>query len=84
MLERATADENDELALKAIARAEKQLELQARLIGELKDAPTINIVLSPAWVAIQNAVVVALDPWPEARLAVAAALEHAHFADAAG
>ena len=37
MLDRAKAAEDDELALKAIARAEKQLELQAKLLGQIKE-----------------------------------------------
>lgn len=75
VLARARAAGDDELVLKAVARAEKQLELQARLIGELKEGTTINITLSAEWLSLQATIVAALDPWPEARLAVAAALE---------
>ena len=35
--------QNNELALKAIARAEKQLELEARLLGELNDAAKVAV-----------------------------------------
>jgi hypothetical protein len=37
VLARALADKDGELALKAIARLEKQLELKGRLLGELED-----------------------------------------------
>ena len=37
ILEKAKTENNHELALKAIARCEKQLELLARLLGELDD-----------------------------------------------
>ena len=69
-------DEKDnELALKAIARAEKQIELQARLLGELKDTATVNVLVLPEWVKIRTTMLEALLPFPEARLAVAAALK---------
>jgi hypothetical protein len=51
VLARAKEAGNDELVLKAVARAEKQLELQARLLGELKDAPVFNLIMSPEWTA---------------------------------
>jgi hypothetical protein len=46
----------------------------ARLAGELKDSPTINLVLSAEWLTVQAAVLTALEPHPEARLAVSSAL----------
>lgn len=69
-------DEKDnELALKAIARAEKQIELQARLLGELKDTTTVNVLVLPEWQAMRTAIISALIPFPEARIAVAEALQ---------
>jgi hypothetical protein len=39
------------VALRAIQRLEKQLDLQGRLLGELKDAaPTVNVLVSLEWV----------------------------------
>jgi hypothetical protein len=75
ILAAARKDGNHDLALKAIQRAEKQLELQARLVGELRDAPVVNITLAPAWIQIQAVIVQALDAYPEARLAVVHALQ---------
>jgi uncharacterized membrane protein len=75
VLDRAKAAEDDEMALKAIARAEKQLELQAKLIGQIKEGATVNITLSVEWLSIRTLIVGALDQYPEARHAVAAALE---------
>lgn len=69
---------NDELALKAIARAERQVEIQGRLIGQIQESTTVNVVLSVEWLTIRELVVAALDPFPDARLAVAAALGPAH------
>src|SRR4051794_18854765 len=75
VLDHAKAAEDDELALKAIARAEKQLELQAKLLGQIKEGATVNITLSIEWLSIRTLIVGALDRFPEARHAVAAALE---------
>jgi hypothetical protein len=63
-----------ELALKAIARVEKQIELQARLLGAISDAPTINILVAPEWLGVRAVLLAALQPYPEARAAVAGAL----------
>lgn len=68
---------DDEMALKAIARVEKQIELQAKLLGQLRDAPVVNITLSAEWLSIQTVIITALDPYPVARLAVADALARA-------
>lgn len=61
--------------LAAIDRASKQLELLAKLMGELSDAPQINLTLSPEWLEVKTAVVLALEPYEEAQTAVARALE---------
>lgn len=64
-----------DLALKAVDRVQKQIELQAKLLGDLDDRPTINIVASPEWLALRGQIVAALQPFPEARAAVAGALQ---------
>lgn len=63
-----------ELRLKAIARAEKQIELEGRMLGELADGQTVNVLVLPEWLALRGAVLAALAPFPEARAAVAVAL----------
>ena len=73
---RTGATKDPELALKAIARLEKQLELQARLLGELKDGTTVNLLVLPAWQELRTTILLALVPYPEARAAVATALLH--------
>ncbi len=66
---------DNELALRAIARAEKQLELQGKLLGELNDAPTVNILMAaPEWLALRSTIILALEPYPQARTAVLEAL----------
>ncbi len=66
---------DNELALRAIARAEKQLELQGKLLGELNDAPTVNILMAaPEWLTLRSTIILALEPYPQARTAVLEAL----------
>jgi hypothetical protein len=63
-----------DLALKAIDRIQRQIELQAKLIGELQQEGTTNIIINPEWVQIRSALIVALKPYPEAAQAVAGTL----------
>ncbi len=65
---------NHDTQLKAVDRVQKQIELQAKLIGELDERPQINVLLAPEWLAVRAALFVALAPYPEARQAVAARL----------
>lgn len=68
------------LALRAIDRIQRQVELQAKLLGELDERPQINVLVAPEWLTLRAAVLEALRPYPDARLAVAerlAALEAA-------
>lgn len=61
-------------ALKAIDRIQKQIELQARLLGDLDERPQVNILIAPEWLAVRSALLAALLPYGEARSAVASAL----------
>jgi len=65
---------NGELALKAIDRIQRQIELQAKLLGELDERPQINLVVSPEWLQVRLVIVQALADHPEAQRAVVAAL----------
>lgn len=70
------AEETGELrtALAAIREARGNVELLAKLLGELDERPQVNVVLIHA--QVRDAIVRALTPYGEARLAVANALEH--------
>ena len=70
MVETKHADPR-ELVLKTAARLQPQIELLAKLIGELDERPQVNIFVSPEWVAIGTAVLEPLAPYPEVRAAVA-------------
>lgn len=62
------------LALRAIREARGNLELIAKLAGDLDERAQVAIILSPEWVEVRSLIVQALSPYPEARAAVSAAL----------
>ena len=63
-----------DLALKAVDRVQRQIELQAKLLGELDERPVVNLTISAEWIEIRAVLLDALRPHPEARQAVAASL----------
>jgi hypothetical protein len=70
-------------ALGGIRELTRIVELLAKLHGGLKDGPTVNIlVTSPEWLAIRSALLTALLPFPQAKLAVAEALRRLNGAGA--
>jgi len=56
------------------ARDPEQLKLLAELEGRIAAQPQVNIMVSAEWVEVRTQILVALDPYPEARQAVANAL----------
>ena len=50
------------------------LELLAKLMGELDARPVVNLVVSPEWLQVRATLLMVLSPYPEARIAVAGAL----------
>jgi len=60
-------------ALQAIREARGNLELLARLVGELQDNQTVNLLVSPDWLQLRNLILRALQDFPDARLSVARA-----------
>jgi hypothetical protein len=67
------------LALFAIDRIQKQIELQAKLSGILDERPKVevNVSISQEWISIRTDILQALLPYPEARQAVIVALDKA-------
>ena len=63
--------------LRAVDRIHRQIELQARLLGELHEGRTVNIVVLPEWQRMRARIVTAVDAYPEARKAVIRALSDA-------
>lgn len=73
----ALRDADPELALKAIARCEKQWELEAKLIGELKDSSVnISVGAGGADAMLLGKLIRWLDPYPAARLHVAECIQN--------
>jgi len=64
-------------ALSAIREARGNLELLAKLLGELDERPVVNLNVSPEWLELRAVIIGALEPHPDARGAVLRALEQA-------
>ncbi len=84
VLDTAQGSKDLRAAIGAIREARGCVELLAKLAGQLKDAPTINVVLMPEWRQLQAAILTALEPHIEARLAVASALSEVESHHAPG
>lgn len=70
----AKLEGNGLLRLQAIARLEKQFELEGKLLGELQSGPVVNVTVSPEWLTLRAVVITALHPYPDAAQAVSRAL----------
>lgn len=68
MVETKHVDIRD-LTVKTAARLQPQIELLAKLTGEIDDKP-VNVFISPMWSAIEQSMRIALEPYPDARAAV--------------
>jgi hypothetical protein len=78
ILQSSRADKKHAISLRAVDRIQKQIELQARLIGELQEqGPQVNVLIAPEWQTLRVTVLQALQRFPEARAAVAEVLTDA-------
>jgi len=63
------------LALKALKELREVTSLYAKLTGELQSRTVHNtVVITPEWVSMRSVMLKALEPYPEARMALVAAL----------
>ncbi len=83
ILDTAVATDDLRVALGAIREARGCLELLGKLAGQLKDGPTVNILVSAEWRGLQTVILKALEPHAAARLAVAEALATVEYAGTA-
>ncbi len=74
ILDKAEGAGDLKTALSAIREARNTLELLAKLMGELDESPTINLVSVPEWLNLRAVVIQALLPFPAAAKAVVEAL----------
>ncbi len=61
-------------ALGAVREARGNVELLAKLLGELDERPQINLLVSPEWLELRAVIVGAMEPHHEAKDAVLRAL----------
>ncbi|MDY7091580.1 MAG: hypothetical protein SX243_01270 [Acidobacteriota bacterium] len=74
VLRQARTDGKHAILLRAVDRIARQIELQARLLGQIDERTTVNVAVLPEWHGLRQVVLDALRPYPEARQAVAEAL----------
>ncbi len=74
ILSEARKQKNPDIALKAIDRIERQITLQAKLLGDIDERPVVNILISDEWLHVRGLIIAALGSYPEAKQAVVGAL----------
>lgn len=74
LLEGAERKKDYASAIRAVRELRGCIELLAKLTGEIDSSTTVNIFAGPTWITVQTAIISALEPYPEARLAVLRAL----------
>ena len=62
------------VALAAIREARGNLELLAKLLGQLQQEGTVNVLIAPEWLQVRAVLLQALQPYHDAKYAVAGAL----------
>jgi hypothetical protein len=77
VLEEARDGGDPATALRAIDRIQRQIELQAKLLGNIDERPAVNLYISTEWLELRALIVSALKPHPDARSSVLRALEGA-------
>jgi hypothetical protein len=77
ILEAAEHTQQHRTALGAIREARSNLELLAKLLGELDDRPQVNVLISTEWLQLRTTIITALERHPQARESVLRAVEGA-------
>jgi hypothetical protein len=76
ILEASEETNEHRTALAAITEARRNLELIGEVTKELNRAPTLNLSVHPEYIEARTLIVGALEPYPQAKEAVARALEN--------
>jgi len=74
VLDAVESEGDHALFFKGIREVRENAKLSAELAGKLAAQPQFNITLSAEWIELRTIMLTALDPFPEAKLAVANAL----------
>ena len=72
---KAEAAGDHRTALQGIRELVRIVELLAKLRGELQTVPTTNVLVLAEWQQVRTRLLAALTPFPQARTAVATALQ---------
>jgi hypothetical protein len=75
VLKSAQKSGDGDLVLRSADRILRQLELQAKLLGELQDGSVVNVIVSPQWIQLRTVIIGALQSFPDARESVVLALD---------
>ena len=71
LMKQAEKDKKYQPAVSALKECRATVELTAKLIGELKTGTEVNVYYSPQWIELRGNIFQALQPYPEARIALA-------------
>ena len=75
ILKQAEQVGNQRTMLLAVEQSRRNLELQAKLLGELKSGKTVNILVLPEWLELKGKLMRTLQRYPAALEAVYEAIE---------
>ncbi|MCH7536116.1 MAG: hypothetical protein IH948_10330 [Bacteroidetes bacterium] len=76
ILKEAKKKKDLKTAVLAINSAKGVLELLGKLLGELNESPQINILVVPEWIKLRTKILIALEPYPEAKYAILKAVNN--------
>jgi transposase-like protein len=75
ILNRAHLENEQRIALTAVREVRGNMELLAKLMGQLQSQPIVNVLaVSSEWVDMRGRIMAALAPYPDARTAVVEAI----------
>jgi hypothetical protein len=74
VMQTAERSKEKRVTLASVRELLRVAELLAKVSGQLQDNATVNVIVSPQWVQIRGVILDSLQPFPDAREAVAAAL----------
>lgn len=76
ILEQAKKKKDLRTAVFAINSARGVIELLGKLLGELREHPQVNVLISPEWKSLRATILQAIEPYPEAKISITKALEN--------
>ena len=74
LLEQSIEESDRRSALGALKELRGYIELLGKFVGEIHQGDSVTIINNPQWIELKGVVLTALEPYPEARRAVAHSL----------